>query len=229
MQDEIDYLKVEVNSIASRIKTDFPERRAALGADPLSRPGDEYVVRSFDFTDSLTTFQSQLSRQMADGGGDYPEAPEQALSKLTTLTFSQNAAARMAFWIADAPHHDANAATMVNDILLAQRLGIPPVSDCRQRRRQPGRVHDARRRRGDGRTLSVPDRRFGDRPLPRRADHPLLLRDQPQPRDVADGGHGADRDEHRGHARRRHPDGRRSGRGQVHARGRPGGRSAVAV
>jgi len=124
MQDEIDYLKVEVNSIASRIKTDFPNVAQRWALILYRDQGDEYVVRSFDFTDSLTTFQSQLSRQMADGGGDYPEAPEQALSKLTTLTFSQNAAARMAFWIADAPHHDANAATMVNDILLAQRLGI---------------------------------------------------------------------------------------------------------
>ncbi len=124
MTDEIDYLKAEVSSIASRIKTDFPNVTQRWALILYRDEGDEYVVRSFDFTDSLTTFQSQLSRQAADGGGDYPEAPDQALSKLTTLTFSQNAAARMAFWIADAPHHDGKAATMVNDILLAQRLGI---------------------------------------------------------------------------------------------------------
>ena len=102
----------------------LPQRRAALGADPVSRRGRQYVVRSFDFTDSLSTFQSQLAAQSAGGGGDYPEAPEQALAKLTTLTFSQNAAARMAFWIADAPHHDGREGTMVADILPAQRLGI---------------------------------------------------------------------------------------------------------
>jgi hypothetical protein len=124
MGDEIDYLKVEVRDIAARIATDFPgvEQRWAL---ILYRDvGDAYVVRSFDFTSSLATFQSQLAAQGADGGGDYPEAPEQALSKLTTLSFSQGNVARMAFWIADAPHHAGNAGTMVNDVLLAQRLGI---------------------------------------------------------------------------------------------------------
>ncbi len=124
MQDEIDYLKAEVSSIASRIKTDFPNVAQRWALILYRDTGDEYVVRSFDFTDSLTTFQGQLSRQAADGGGDYPEAPDQALSKLTTLTFSQNAAARMAFWIADAPHHEGREMMMVSDILLAQRLGI---------------------------------------------------------------------------------------------------------
>jgi hypothetical protein len=124
MQDEIDYLKAEVSSIASRIKTDFPNVAQRWALILYRDTGDEYVVRSFDFTDSLTTFQGQLSRQVADGGGDYPEAPDQALSKLTTLTFSQNAAARMAFWIADAPHHEGREMMMVSDILLAQRLGI---------------------------------------------------------------------------------------------------------
>ena len=124
MGDEIDYLKVEVKDIAARIAADFPNVAQRWALILYRDEGDEYVVRSFDFTDSLTTFQSRLAAQSAGGGGDYPEAPERALAKLPTLSFSQNAAARMAFWIADTPHHAGREGTMVNDVLLAQRLGI---------------------------------------------------------------------------------------------------------
>ena len=73
----------------------------------------------------LSTFQTELAAQAADGGGDYPEAPEQALAKLTTLSFSQGSnVARMAFWIADAPHHIGQEGVMATDILQAQKLGI---------------------------------------------------------------------------------------------------------
>jgi hypothetical protein len=124
MGDEIDYLKAEVKDISARVAADFPNVAQRWALILYRDDGDEYVVRSFDFTDSLTTFQSRLAAQSAGGGGDYPEAPEKALSKLTTLSFSQNGAARMAFWLADAPHHVGREGTMVNDVLLAQRLGI---------------------------------------------------------------------------------------------------------
>jgi len=124
MQDEINYLKTEVHDIAARIAGDFPNVAQRWALIVYRDVGDAYVVRSFDFTSSLTTFQAQLEAQWADGGGDYPEAPEQALAKLTTLTFNPDAVARMAFWIADAPHHAGTEGTMVNDVLLAQRLGI---------------------------------------------------------------------------------------------------------
>lgn len=124
MADEIEYLKSEVSDIAARIAADFPNVSQRWALILYRDTGDEYVVRSFDFTASLATFQSNLAAQSAGGGGDYAESPDQALAKLTTLTFSQGNAARMAFWIADAPHHVGREATMVTDILTAQRLGI---------------------------------------------------------------------------------------------------------
>jgi len=126
MGDEIDYLKVEVRDIAARIADDFPNVAQRWALIVYRDVGDAYVVRSFDFESSLTTFQSQLSAQSAGGGGDYPEAPDQALAKLTTLSWrqSQDSAARMAFWIADAPHHIGREGAIANSVLLAQRLGI---------------------------------------------------------------------------------------------------------
>jgi hypothetical protein len=124
MQDEIDYLKAEVSDIAARIARDFPGVMQRWALILYRDVGDAYVLRSYDFTESLPTFQAQLAAQMAGGGGDYPEAPDQALAKLTTLTFNPDAVARMAFWIADAPHHVGYEPAMVKNILDAQRLGI---------------------------------------------------------------------------------------------------------
>ncbi len=126
MGDEINYLKVEVRDIAARIAADFPNVAQRWALILYRDVGDEYVVRSFDFEPSLTVFQSSLAAQSAGGGGDYPEAPDQALAKLTTLSWrqSQDSAARMAFWIADAPHHIGREGALANSVLLAQRLGI---------------------------------------------------------------------------------------------------------
>ncbi len=126
MGDEIDYLKVEVRDIAARIADDFPNVAQRWALIVYRDVGDAYVVRSFDFEPSLTVFQSNLAAQSAGGGGDYPEAPDQALAKLTTLSWRapQDSAARMAFWLADAPHHTGREGSIANSVLLAQRLGI---------------------------------------------------------------------------------------------------------
>ena len=126
MGDEIDYLKVEVRDIAARIADDFPNAAQRWALILYRDVGDAYVVRSFDFEPSLTVFQSNLAAQSAGGGGDYPEAPDQALAKLTTLSWRQpqDSAARMAFWLADAPHHVGREGAIANSVLLAQRLGI---------------------------------------------------------------------------------------------------------
>jgi hypothetical protein len=126
MGDEIDYLKVEVRDIAARIADDFPNVAQRWALIVYRDVGDAYVVRSFDFGPSLTVFQTSLAAQSAGGGGDYPEAPDQALAKLTTLSWRQpqDSAARMAFWLADAPHHTGREGSIVNSVLLAQRLGI---------------------------------------------------------------------------------------------------------
>jgi hypothetical protein len=124
MGDELEYLKVEVRSISDRVARDFPGVAQRWALILYRDVGDEYVVRSFDFTASLATFQSQIATQVAGGGGDYPEAPDQALARLTTLGWGQSASARMAFWIADAPHHTGREGRMVTEMLTAQGMGI---------------------------------------------------------------------------------------------------------
>jgi hypothetical protein len=129
MGDELQYLKVEMSNIIARVAVDFPNVSQRWSAifyrDTVDRdPTSEYVVRAFDFTTSVETLESEIAAQGASGGGDTPEAPEQALARLTKLSWRPDAVARMAFWVADAPHHASDAPVMVQDILAASGLGI---------------------------------------------------------------------------------------------------------
>src|SRR4029079_10600319 len=122
MGDEINYLKVEMENIAQQVAQDFPGVAQRWAVIVYRDDGDAYVVRSFDFTSSLQAFLNNLSAQQANGGGDYPESPDKALAQMAQLSWSQGASARVAFWVADAPHHLGREGTMVQDVLLAQRL-----------------------------------------------------------------------------------------------------------
>ncbi len=65
MQDELDYLKAEIDSISSSVARLFPnvEQRYALVA--YRDQGDEYVCRAHDFTTSLTDFRKNLDAEYA--------------------------------------------------------------------------------------------------------------------------------------------------------------------
>jgi hypothetical protein len=86
--------------------------------------GDDYVVRSFDFTDDVAAFRRNLDAQYAGGGGDIPEAPDQALAALGQLRWTASSAARLVFWVADAPHHIDRTPSMVNDVRQAYGAGL---------------------------------------------------------------------------------------------------------
>jgi hypothetical protein len=124
MGDELGYLQVEVSAIATQIGQQFPGVAERLALILYRDDGDAYVVRSFDFTTSLSTFQSEIAAQSADGGGDWPESPDKALAQLPQLAWSPDTSARVAFWIADAPHHSGRAPAMIADFQAAQAAGI---------------------------------------------------------------------------------------------------------
>ena len=124
MGDELAYLQVEVSAIAAQVAHLYPNVAQRLALILYRDTGDVYVVRHFDFTDSLTTFQAEIAAQDAEGGGDWPESPDKGLAALGQLSWRADAVARMAFWIGDAPHHDERAGAMVTDFLAAQAAGI---------------------------------------------------------------------------------------------------------
>lgn len=130
MSDEISYLKAEVAGIVAQTAADFPGVSLRLALIVYRDVGDDYVTKSFDFTGSLDTFQTKLGAQDADGGGDFPEAMEQAMSLVPQLAWSTGNVARMAILIADAPPHPENAQALVdvNDDLRAQGIHLYPLA-----------------------------------------------------------------------------------------------------
>lgn len=125
MGDEIRYLQSEFLALSSAIEEKYPnaEQRWALVA--YRDMGDDYVTRHFDFRDDVTEFRDRLGEQSAGGGGDFPEAPEAALETMAQLAWrSEDKVARLAFWVADAPHHDNNAQKMLDAIRGARELGV---------------------------------------------------------------------------------------------------------
>lgn len=108
MQDEIDFLKAELNDIIFQSKR-IGDRLNFRFANVFYRdvgPGEEYTTRTMDFTRVLSTAVNFISGQGANGGGDEPEAVEIALdSTINRLTWSAEARARILFLVLDAGPH----------------------------------------------------------------------------------------------------------------------------
>jgi Mg-chelatase subunit ChlD len=129
MGDEIKYLQSEIGAIASTIDARYPSAQQRWALVAYKDKGDAYVVSSHDFA-PVGQFQQELSKLSAHGGGDMPEAPEQALDAATKLKWRTSGAAHLLFWVADAPHHDADADAFATAVRAAMQsdLHIYPVA-----------------------------------------------------------------------------------------------------
>ena len=136
MGDEASYLSTEFQSISAAIAVQFPNADQHWGLvayrdRPDTDPGDDYVVKSWDFTTDLTTYQSTIASLQAANGGDYPEAPDVGLATANGLSWRPDPdVARLAFWVADAPQHDQYGDAMAQDFADAhsQDVHLYPVS-----------------------------------------------------------------------------------------------------
>jgi hypothetical protein len=124
MGDEISYLQAELKTLVAGVREAFPavDQRWALVA--YKDVGDIYVTRVTDFVSSLDDFQKALDTLRAGGGGDYPEAPDRALADMNVMKWRDGAVARVAFWVADAPHHAKNTAAFVDALKGARTAGV---------------------------------------------------------------------------------------------------------
>jgi len=124
MGDELEYLKVEIDSIAARIKRLFPDVDQRFALILYRDNGDEYVTRTFDFTGSISDFRNQLARQQANGGGDYPEAMQEALRQTNELSWRDGSAARVAFLVGDAPPHTQHFDQTLESVMQLRRKEV---------------------------------------------------------------------------------------------------------
>lgn len=129
MGDEMEYLKRELASIMASLQERHPGVDARIGLIVYRDVGDDYVVRDFPFTSDVDQLVRQLSRQRADGGGDYPEAVDQALERALAYPWREDAV-RSLVLVADAPPHDDRVAATWAQVLRARerRIQITPVA-----------------------------------------------------------------------------------------------------
>lgn len=104
MGDEIARLRDNMTSIAEQIAA-LPSRPdVRFGMTVYRDEGDLFVTRTFDLTDNLDDFLVALGDVNADGGGDYPEAMDEALADaLEKPEWRRDGAVEVIVLIADAP------------------------------------------------------------------------------------------------------------------------------
>ncbi|MFB9330341.1 VWA domain-containing protein [Paenibacillus aurantiacus] len=109
MDDELAYLQTELKDVVKRVSRDNGQQLDIRVSTNFYRDkGDDYVVRPFPFTADIDTAVKQIGQQEAYGGGNFPEAVDQALQDAVhEHEWSADARARLLFLVLDAPpHHD---------------------------------------------------------------------------------------------------------------------------
>ena len=132
MGDELRYLQAEMKDVIARSQQAVPGVSVRTGAVVYRDKGDEYVTRLSRLTEDIATTQQFIDRQQASGGGDYEEAvPEALMAAINSAGWDENARARIAFLILDAPcHEDSATVALLHDQVLnaaAQGIRIVPV------------------------------------------------------------------------------------------------------
>ncbi len=105
MGDEIAKLKASMRAMAQQIAQLPGQPDICWGLVSYRDRGDAYITRTHDFTDDLGAFQQQLAGVQAHGGGDTPEALNEALHEVVHRLSWRQQAARMVVLVADAPPH----------------------------------------------------------------------------------------------------------------------------
>ncbi|MCB9471282.1 MAG: VWA domain-containing protein [Candidatus Obscuribacterales bacterium] len=79
MQAEIDMVKSKVKELVAQLAHGNPSPDIRVGMIAFRDRGDEYVTKTFKFTDDIDQFVKDIDDLKARGGGDGPEAVCQAL------------------------------------------------------------------------------------------------------------------------------------------------------
>ena len=125
MGDEINKLKASMRAMSEQIAQLPGQPDICYGLVAYRDRGDVFITRTHDLTDDLGAFQNLLSRVQAQGGGDTPEALNEALHEVVHgLSWRVNAA-RLVVLVADAPPHlDYGAPQYDTDMQAALAKGI---------------------------------------------------------------------------------------------------------
>ncbi len=102
MSDELLFLQTELSDIINAVTRQQADIK--IGLVFYRDYGDEYVVRAHGFSGDMNSVQLNLNQEFASGGGDYPEAMDQALQTALGADWRDNSR-KVLFLVADAPPH----------------------------------------------------------------------------------------------------------------------------
>ncbi len=128
MGDELRYINEELIDIVDRIKRETGCTDVRVSVNFYRDHGDEYTVSYYEFTDDIETAKKYISEQFANGGGDFPEAVDEALISVVNHSWREDAA-KVCFFVLDAPAHSESERQGVNSniksaVTAASELGI---------------------------------------------------------------------------------------------------------
>lgn len=128
MSDELRFLQAELDTIVASLAERHPELDIRVGMTFYRDNGDAFVTRTYGFTDDMAKARDQLGKQFAGGGGDYPEAMQDALVRAANQKWRPDAIKTLLL-VADAPPHgeDVGATWLAAEHLRAERVQIVPV------------------------------------------------------------------------------------------------------
>lgn len=131
MGDEIYFLKAELADVINRIAENNTDTVIKLAFLFYRDQNDSVPFDYYDFTDvttdaGLAAQQAALNKQGAKGGGDYPEAVDEALDMAVNAQWSTGATTKLIFHVLDAPAHNGAKykEKLVNATKIAAEKGI---------------------------------------------------------------------------------------------------------
>ena len=129
MGDEISFLKAELADIIASLGQRHRGLDIRVAMVVYRDHGDEFLTRTFEFTNNIGQVQTNLNAQSAGGGGDMPEAMEVAMVRAVGLNW-RNDAVKSMLLVADAPPHagDIAATWAATEVARAKRIQIVPVA-----------------------------------------------------------------------------------------------------
>jgi hypothetical protein len=129
MGDEIRYLQAELGSIVDALRARHRNVDIRVGFVFYRDIGDDYVTATIPLSGDINAARRQLQQRYAGGGGDYPEAMDQALIRAAGQGWRPDAVKSLLL-VADAPPHDEQVGRswLAAEHLRANRVHIVPVA-----------------------------------------------------------------------------------------------------
>lgn len=127
MGDEIRYLQKELVNVINEVKDSNPNTEIKVSVIAYKDYEDEqstYLSSTFDFSSDLTKVNNFLATLSAAGGGDFPEAVEEAFKLSLNSSWSNEDSTKLLLFVADAPSHDKDVALWSTSIEKLASMGV---------------------------------------------------------------------------------------------------------